>query len=322
MQTVLDEHPYLGASIGAVHWESVYRVSNRMVDRLRCGRVFLAGDAAHVHSPMGGQGLNTGVQDAHNLAWKLAARLDGTGDEALLDSYGAERLPVIAAVVRETALGHRLLSDHGRRLAHPVMAATLATARPAVQRLLELPAVHGPVARAVSQMAVGYRGSPAVRDLSPVPDPVLQAGDRAPDADGLLDAVGRPTRLFPVLAADTAHHLLVFAGVTATDGEIDAVGETVRRLQARYPDVVVHRVLVRAPGYAAVAPVHGDLYDVGVTLHDRHRLPAGGMHLVRPDGHLALRTTTVDAGVTLRPTTLTGDRRSGACAAADRRLRA
>lgn len=299
MQTVLDEHRYLGASVGAVHWGSVYRVSNRMVDRLRHGRVFLAGDAAHVHSPMGGQGLNTGVQDAHNLAWKLAARLDGTGDEALLDSYDAERLPVIAAVVRETALGHRLLSGHGRRLANPIAAAVLTAARPAVQRLLDRPAVHGPLARAVSQLAVAYRGSPIVRDLSPTPDPVLQAGDRAPDADGLLDAAGRPTRLFTVLAADTAHHLLAFAGVTATDDEIDAVGGTVRRLRARYPDVVVHRVLVRAPGYPAVTPVDGDLHDVAVTLHDRHRLPGGGLHLVRPDGHLALRATTVDAEVVL-----------------------
>ncbi len=293
MQTVVDEHPHLRARVGEVHWGSVYRVSNRMVERLRHGRVFLAGDAAHVHSPMGGQGLNTGVQDGHNLAWKLAARLDGSaGDEwageALLDSYDAERLPVIAAVVRETAVGHRLLSRYGRSLAHPVPAALLRAAAPALRRVLALPAVHGPLARAVSQVAVAYRTSPVVHDLTGARGP-LRAGDRAPDATGLRDGAGRPTRLFAVLAADTAHHLLLLGGVGATDAQLDALGRTVRALQDRFPAVVVHRVLVRAPGYAAVAAVPGDLHDMEMALHDRHRLDGGGVHLVRPDGHLAVR---------------------------------
>jgi 2-polyprenyl-6-methoxyphenol hydroxylase-like FAD-dependent oxidoreductase len=69
-----------------------------MVNRYRIGRVFLAGDAAHVHPPAGGQGLNTGVQDAYNLGWKMAAALGG-GEDALLDSYEAERLPIAAAVL-------------------------------------------------------------------------------------------------------------------------------------------------------------------------------------------------------------------------------
>ncbi len=293
MQTVVDEHPHLRARVGEVHWGSVYRVSNRMVERLRHGRVFLAGDAAHVHSPMGGQGLNTGVQDGHNLAWKLAARLDGSaGDErageALLDSYDAERLPVIAAVVRETAVGHRLLSRYGRSLAHPVAAGPLRAVAPVLRRVLALPAVHGPLAAAVAQTAVTYRASPLVHDLTGGRGP-LRAGDRAPDAAGLRDDAGRPTRLFAVLAADTAHHLLLFAGVDATDARLDALGRTVRGLRARFPGVAVHRVLVRAPNYAGVTAAPGDLHDLEVALHDRHRLDAGGVHLVRPDGHLALR---------------------------------
>ena len=81
-----------------VRWSSTYRPASRMVDRYRIGRVFLAGDAAHVHPPTGGQGLNTGVQDAYNLGWKLAHVLRG-GPEALLDTYQEERLPVAAAVL-------------------------------------------------------------------------------------------------------------------------------------------------------------------------------------------------------------------------------
>ncbi len=90
--------------IGELLWASLYRVNIRMAERYRVGRVFLAGDAAHVHSPAGGQGLNTGVQDAYNLGWKLARVLSGA-PEALLDTYEEERLPVAAhALGLSTAL--------------------------------------------------------------------------------------------------------------------------------------------------------------------------------------------------------------------------
>jgi len=87
-----------GHRIVRVSWSSIYRPAVRMVNRFRVGRVFLAGDAAHVHPPTGGQGLNTGVQDAYNLGWKLAHVLRG-GPDSLLDTYEAERLPIAAAVL-------------------------------------------------------------------------------------------------------------------------------------------------------------------------------------------------------------------------------
>ena len=84
--------------VGCVAWKSIYQPAIRMVNRYRVGRVLLAGDAAHVHPPAGGQGLNTGVQDAYNLGWKLAHALRG-GPDSLLDSYESERLPIAAAVL-------------------------------------------------------------------------------------------------------------------------------------------------------------------------------------------------------------------------------
>jgi 2-polyprenyl-6-methoxyphenol hydroxylase-like FAD-dependent oxidoreductase len=94
-----------GYRVERVAWMSIYQPAVRMVDRYRVGRVLLAGDAAHVHPPAGGQGLNTGVQDAYNLGWKLAHVVRG-GPESLLDSYEAERLPIAAAVL---GLSKRLL---------------------------------------------------------------------------------------------------------------------------------------------------------------------------------------------------------------------
>ena len=91
-------HRVTGYRVGHVAWQSIYQPAVRMVRRYRAGRVFLAGDAAHVHPPAGGQGLNTGVQDAYNLGWKLAHVMRG-GPDSLLDSYESERLPIAAAVL-------------------------------------------------------------------------------------------------------------------------------------------------------------------------------------------------------------------------------
>ncbi|GAA0630929.1 FAD-dependent monooxygenase [Kutzneria viridogrisea] len=137
-----------------VGWSSSWRANVRMVDRYRVGRVFLAGDAAHVHSPTGGQGLNTGVQDAHNLGWKLGAVLAGA-DQSLLDTYQAERLPVAAAVL---GISTELLNKAARG------------DEDAMRR-------DDPV---LKQLGLHYRDSPLSVDLRERPG-ALRAGDRAPD---------------------------------------------------------------------------------------------------------------------------------------------
>jgi 2-polyprenyl-6-methoxyphenol hydroxylase-like FAD-dependent oxidoreductase len=138
-------HRATGHRIVGVNWSSIYRPAVRMVNRFRVGPVFLAGDAAHVHPPTGGQGLNTGVQDAYNLGWKLAHVLRG-GPNSLLDTYEAERLPIAAAVL---GLSKRLYQTRSIR--------------------------HGD---ATNQLALHYRTSSlssgvAIRSLHP--------GDRMPD---------------------------------------------------------------------------------------------------------------------------------------------
>ncbi|NGO54063.1 hypothetical protein G6N73_23435 [Mesorhizobium camelthorni] len=97
-ENILSDKP----QIGDLRWSSTFRISMRLADRYREGRVFIAGDAAHIHPPTGGQGMNTGIQDAYNLAWKLALVLKGVAPAAFLDSYEAERRPVGAEVVERT----------------------------------------------------------------------------------------------------------------------------------------------------------------------------------------------------------------------------
>jgi 2-polyprenyl-6-methoxyphenol hydroxylase-like FAD-dependent oxidoreductase len=98
--------------IAAVNWFSVYRIHHRVVDTFSKGRVFLAGDAAHIHSPAGGQGMNTGLQDAHNLGWKMAFVLKGYAPASLLDTYNQERLPYALSLVNSTDKGFEFISGH------------------------------------------------------------------------------------------------------------------------------------------------------------------------------------------------------------------
>src|SRR5215208_3115832 len=93
------------ALVGDPEWVTSFRVHRRLAETYRIGTILLAGDAAHVHSPFGGQGMNTGIGDAENLAWKLAmVVVDGRADPALLDTYAAERRPLATGVVRRTTM--------------------------------------------------------------------------------------------------------------------------------------------------------------------------------------------------------------------------
>jgi 2-polyprenyl-6-methoxyphenol hydroxylase-like FAD-dependent oxidoreductase len=154
-------------AIHSVAWASVYSMNARLADRYRAGRVFLAGDAAHIHPPTGGQGLNTSVQDSYNLGWKLAAVLGGA-PEKLLDTYEEERRPVAASVL---GLSTRLLDEvtQGARMRRN---------------------------REARQLDLGYSGSSLA--LHADQRHGLQAGDRAPDAP-MRGAAGQPTRLFSLL---------------------------------------------------------------------------------------------------------------------------
>lgn len=148
-------------------WLSLYRANVRMASRFRIGRAFLAGDAAHVHSPAGGQGMNTGIQDAYNLGWKLESVLQGAPAE-LLDTYEEERLPVAAGVLGISTKLHRQISgDSEEKLRRD--AVTL-------------------------QLGITYREMSLSRRTGDVRLKIA-SGDRAPDAPG-LSVEGRPMRLF------------------------------------------------------------------------------------------------------------------------------
>jgi 2-polyprenyl-6-methoxyphenol hydroxylase-like FAD-dependent oxidoreductase len=251
---------------------------------MRVGRIFLAGDAVHIHSPAGGQGMNTGLQDVHNLTWKLALVLEGRAAPVLLDTYEDERLPVDRAVVRFTSRLFALA-----RLEKPwQMAARVTGLRiaGAVSR------VWGGGAALLGQLTIRYQpGLAVVDDLPPRfgrPAMGVRAGMRAPDADGLVLPDGSDGRLFDLLRG-TGFVALVLPGRYADPADWEAARDQAAALAGR-PDGLVSAYLVgpREP----LQPRHhawGVVADLDRGLRRQYGGPEGRTYLIRPDGVVGYR---------------------------------
>jgi 2-polyprenyl-6-methoxyphenol hydroxylase-like FAD-dependent oxidoreductase len=268
-QRLVDERMGDGWRLSDPRWLVWFEVHHGQVERYRHGRVLLAGDAAHVHSPAGGQGMNTGMQDAVNLAWKLALVDAGRAGQALLDTYHAERYPVGAAVVRQTTrLTHVIATDGARAHLRDL----------ALLLLGHLPAVGDAVASSLAEVRVRYRGSPAVatdggtRRVAP--------GDHAPDLPGLADRDGSPAWVGDLLRRPG--HLVLTTSIDRT------VHDRLRRVVGDLGAVVP--VLPVADGVPG--PV---LVDAGGVIAERYGIGHDGTALVRPDGYLGYLATHTSA---------------------------
>ncbi len=238
-----------GVELANPTWLSTYRVNERVVDRFRVGRVFVAGDAAHVHSPAGGLGMNTGIQDAYNLGWKLAAVLAGEPD-SLLDSYESERLPIAAWTLGTSTERLRTIADGFAK---------------GENRFSDMGGSE------VRQLGLGYRGSELSREFTDR-DGRLRAGDRAPDAR-CVDGNGVTVRLFDLFRGPHWTLLGFGAGsavaireaatrrpgeafLVAPDGDVVDVDGHAADTYGVTDDTLV---LVRPDGYVAAIGAAGDL---------------------------------------------------------------
>lgn len=288
LQELADRRMPYRLTIHDLRWSTRFLVHMRQAARYRSGRCLLAGDAAHVHSPAGGQGLNTGIQDAANLAWKLSLIMKGAAadPERLLDSYEAERSPVAAEVLKATNLQTRLWNVRagiGRAVRDTVLTA-----------LDRAGVLQRRIVPSLTQEDLDYRRSPAVGQ---------RGGRRAVGPRGLPD-----TDLLPVgegphlslrsLLADHRHVLFVLAGASGADA---AKVEAVRQAVAPLGDLVKTYVLLEQDKPGA----DGEWAGPDAYLLPTGYAPAGALRgcrlvLVRPDGYVA------DASADLDVTALTG----------------
>jgi pentachlorophenol monooxygenase len=272
IQAALDRLAPQPTVASRLRWSSVFRISHRIVDRYGGGRAFVAGDAAHIHPPTGAQGMNTGIQDAHNLAWKLALTVQGTAAPGLLDSYDTERRPIGEEVV-------------GRTVRHAREGIDAGPDDPSTLLLRE------------AQLLVGYPDSPLVgEDTSGSSWPAgPQPGGRAPDSRGLRrSSVGFPIRLHDLLRSGE-HTLLLYAD------RADQVPELVAVAAA-----AADRVPGRMRSYLVVGPGIDDTDRPTVTVHDdagefqdAYAAEGGCGYLIRPDGYVSYRARSISSSILL-----------------------
>ncbi|WP_067809136.1 FAD-dependent monooxygenase [Nocardia beijingensis] len=235
-------------------WLSLYRINVCLADRYRVGRVFLAGDAAHVHSPAGGQGMNTGIQDAYNLGWKLAAVLDGA-EETLLDTYEIERRAVARAVLDDS-------TDRLHALMHSAGNGDGASA------------VRGLTDDFTTGLTIAYPDSPLT---APGPRGCrVRAGDRAPDAVGIDASSGREVRVFDLLRGP--HWTLL----TFDQGNDPGTVHDLDDLRIDAPRAV--RITTDTAASGTDTLIDGD-----GSVHRNYDITGNTAILIRPDGYIAAR---------------------------------
>jgi 2-polyprenyl-6-methoxyphenol hydroxylase-like FAD-dependent oxidoreductase len=247
IQRLYDRTVHLPAQLYNLNWSSRFRINSRHMTALRDGRVFFGGDAAHVHSPAGGQGMNAGIQDMINLAWKLAMVLKGQARPELLDTYESDRLPVIRQLVRMTERATTVFNS-----TNALVHAALTRLAPIV---LGRSAVQDRAAPKLGQLTAGYRGCPIAKGGGRIGS--LRAGDRVPDMH-----LGR-ARLYEMLDLST---LTLF--VTPDAGRIaDAYRPWEDMLAVRPVSLPIEMadtwLLVRPDGYLAAAGGPGDARRLG-----------------------------------------------------------
>lgn len=263
LQQRMDRHGPPGARLHTPGWLTAFATNERLAARYREGRVFLAGDAAHIHSPAGGQGMNTGIQDAVNLGWKMAYALTGRGDaELLLSSYEAERRPVAKAMV--AAAAQKL---HVASAANPVARVLRDVA---VSVVGHVPALQKKLERDLSETELIYRDGALVALGEAPRHPVRgDVGTRALEIHFIDPASGEYRSLWPLLGE--ARHTLLWFGDAQRSANPDAIA-------ARFSGDLTVLVLDAQA-------------DPDAHARERYRIDGAGWVLIRPDQVVAARGT-------------------------------
>lgn len=303
-KALMTERGPKGAEVSDPAWMVDFRIHCRLVARYRVGRVFLAGDAAHIHSPAGGQGMNMGIQDAYNLAWKLALVQRGKAKEALLDSYEAERRPIAESVLRTTDASTKGLAS-AVSLKNPI---AVGIRNHLMNFITSLDVVKQRTGRSMSQIEIGYPKSPIVGQDQvslwsvgmggspehPGLSDWVHFGDGPPPGARVPDMPAGEKTLFDILCGPR-HTLLCFDGAAATEEGYQRLSRIIEHAKNRLGECLQAFVVVptatRPEALAADVQV---LFDADGEMHRRFGARSESLYLVRPDGYVGYRCQPAD----------------------------
>ncbi len=254
-----------------------FHVNQRRSERYMQGRVFLAGDAAHIHSPIGGQGMNTGMQDAFNLGWKLALAAQGQASQLLLKSYEQERMQVGEALLHGTGLATRMVLTR-----NPLLVALRNRLAPIY--FSSSPSALHRLAESLSEIDVAYHPGLITRDQR-AKKGTLQAGDRAPDGMVLAQGSAEPRHLFEILNSSRST-LLAFTGQQAASAVEQHWREIESLVSEGYQELIDAYLVTGKAISAAEQESRHILHDFTGELHRHYEVEQGGLLLIRPDGYI------------------------------------
>jgi 3-(3-hydroxy-phenyl)propionate hydroxylase len=277
-QEIADRRSCVPLKLSDLGWTTYFRVNSRMVERLRQGRVFVLGDAAHIHSPALAQGMNTGIQDAWNLAWKLALVQRCLARPALLDSFEQERSPIEHDVLQMTEFTQNMIT--AEKWSNRFLRDTL------LPLLSGITVFQKTATKTVSETAVQYHASPVVEDHYAPDGP--HAGDFAPGAIVLKPEKKRTLSLASLFGR--GHVLLYLASLQSWPDGSQIAKPIFELIQKHYDQIITPYLIL--PEEAPVTDLEHNLlssllidFDGQVT----QRYAPSTLYLVRPDGYIAFR---------------------------------
>lgn len=286
LQDLVSRRTRLPMRLSELAWSSAFSSRHFVVSRHSQGRVFLAGDAAHIHSPVGGQGLNSGVQDAYNLVWKLALVHHGQALPGLLDSYHVERNRTARDLIAGVGMATRILT-----LKNPLVQKVR---EQAAGLLLSTARARNWMGREVAMLDIAYPDSPlaagesASRGLFKQGGP--SAGMRAPNVLLPVDGSPAPASLFD-LYRSTQFTLVIFSGLNGAPN-LDTLQEFGGSIQRRYSAFIQPYVVTAGPSLDG----HNEniIFDPDQSIHKHYAARQACLYLVRPDQYIAYRSGTID----------------------------
>lgn len=260
--------------VKSVSWISPFWVHGKVLSKMRVGSIFFAGDSAHIHSPAGSQGMNTGIQDAYNLAWKLAMTIKGKAKPALLESYQAERLPVAKQVVKQNESYTKMAFDKS----------FLSKLRRFVLHLLRTKhKLSKVVTEQLTQLSIKYSKSPAI-SYSRVSAKHLAQGLRAPDV--IIDV---STHLYDYWQ-NAKHNVVLFTGSKISKKNIEKLQLLKEDLTRLYGDWLEVQVVAREK----IPQIKDAIIDSSGVIHERYQAKQALLYVIRPDAFIAFCSKNLD----------------------------
>lgn len=267
-------------------WITKFYLHHRQIQHYRKERVFFAGDAAHIHSPMGGQGLNTGMQDVYNLIWKLALVQANLAKEDLLDSYHAERYPVGHSVLKKTDMMTKMFV-----IKNPML---ISLRNFTISMLMSIKFIKNKFAEAVAELDISYANSPIVTSLGSVKH--FKAGRFLVDFNVSHAKKKGATPLHEMIRG-TAHHLLLFAGLNSPD--IANLVEVAKCISDKYPKIIIPHLILCHEMANLDCPATIWLDDQQQA-HHHYAIEKPTVLLLRPDKYIGLTQSPVDKDALMR----------------------